>query len=696
MSEAFYEAMKEGKILQVPSEYKENHLKDFQESGLTLETLTKAGYRSEKDGWTVPYINPSTNEEYYRRKKLDGPEIKNKGRKNERRIRYKTPKGEKNHLYFSKQFDLNKDFPKEQACGITEGEKKTDKFIQDMGIPCVGLSGVYGWSSEGKPIKDLEFLCKKFGVFQLLFDSDYKINPQVQKAKEELIEAIESFGAIAVDCSLPGPEKGLDDFLVARGKDELEKHLIQCMKIKTEQIKNEKAIEKAAWKMLKTPNMLQEILDDVHSLGIIGENDNILRIYLSFITHKLDSCLGFILKGSTSSGKTTLVKTIAKLLPEGVVHDVTSQSLNALNYWTDISHKIIIVTEARPPDDKFWEIDSAWRQLIEDNKITRVIVDANEKDINKKRKVIIVYGPIVYCCTTTQPKLHAENENRLLIFYTDDSPEHVQEIIKRQFQSITEINPDIEKKQQFIIAKHRKAIELLKPYKLNAIQIPYGKQLSLSNFGPEASRDAKKLVKMIRSKTLLFQYQRSAVQLAFTDTTERLKDRQGDDLIDVVQSNSKEGGLVASKSDYEVAYWLLKDCFDSNSTEISQDLQDKWKTIQNKHGDESFSRKDLEKLWRLKKTRVHSLVKEMLKEEMLTKLDEKDDEYVKGQGEQYRLRAYNLRGAGLVTPDNIPNDDVQESMPTLLRNRVNDVLQTQSQSTVKAFTTTTERSLNSE
>lgn len=714
MSEAFYKAMEDGVISQEPYQYSEVHIKDFNKSGLSIETVRKAGYESipEKvvdDGldsrgrkkkkkvsgfWRVPITNPITKEIYYYRKRLDEP-IKDE--KAGRETKYLSPEGSKVHVYFSLQVDDWEQALKEKsrAVIITEGEKKADKAIQE-GFLAVSIAGVYGFSSDGEPIDDLKFFCTEDRPILILLDSDCKNNPHVQTAFKKLKQAIHNLGAKAIDCCLPGPEKGLDDFLVARGRQALVDHLEACMTIYDQEEKQNKEVEKAAWNMLKNPNMLQEIKDDVHSLGIIGEDENILRIYLCFITHKFDSCLGFILKGSTSSGKTTQVKTIAKLMPEGIVHDVTSQSLQALNYWTDIRGKIIIVTEARPPDDKFWEIDSAWRQLIEDNKITRVIVDHNEKDINKKRREIIVYGPIVYCCTTTQPKLHAENENRLLIFYTNDNPEHVKEIISKQFSKIAKLVPDKEKQYEFIIAKHRKAIELLQPYKLDEIQVPYGEQLSLGNFGPEASRDAKKLTKLIKTVAFLFQYQRSVVHSPFSEDSERLETNKDKGLDGVVQSNPERGYLVVCEKDYQVIYQLFKDYFDSNSTQISNDLQDKWKAVQNKLGDQSFIRKDLEKIWGLKKTRVHDLVKEMLKEEMLTKLDNKDDEFDKNQKEdQYRLRTYNLRGAGLTRPEDIQLNGAETHTPlSQMPEQVNDQGQTQSPGTIPPFTGVTERPPN--
>ena len=125
MSEAFKEAMENGIISQEPLEYSELHLKDFKKSGLSIETVRKADYKSEKEGWTVSISNPFTKEEYYRRKRLDEPIIESNGKKTEKKqIRYLSPKGCEPHLYFSLQVENWAEVLKQldRAVIFTEGE----------------------------------------------------------------------------------------------------------------------------------------------------------------------------------------------------------------------------------------------------------------------------------------------------------------------------------------------------------------------------------------------------------------------------------------------------------------------------------------------------------------------------------------------------------------------------------------------
>ena len=126
----------------------EHHLKEFRKSGLSDETIVNAGYESQEekivdDGfddlgrkrkkkygshWRVAYTHPITKEFYYYRIKPDEPKLENKGKSNEREIKYLTPKNAEPHLYFSKQIDnWEEKLKSNQTIYITEGEKKTDR-----------------------------------------------------------------------------------------------------------------------------------------------------------------------------------------------------------------------------------------------------------------------------------------------------------------------------------------------------------------------------------------------------------------------------------------------------------------------------------------------------------------------------------------------------------------------------------------
>ncbi len=115
---------------------------------------------------------------------------------------------------------------------ITEGELKAAAACK-LGIPTVGLGGVWSWRSVKKNVgfhPVLEEFTWKGRMSYLVFDSDYATNPDVMKALVALAKELGSRGAQPYLVSLPElPElmekekkTGLDDYLVERGKSEFE------------------------------------------------------------------------------------------------------------------------------------------------------------------------------------------------------------------------------------------------------------------------------------------------------------------------------------------------------------------------------------------------------------------------------------------------------------------------------------------
>ena len=112
---------------------------------------------------------------------------------------------------------------------LTEGEKKAGSLLS-MGYATISLPGIWGGrepKDENKRIHhDLEPLARAGRTFIILFDYDFKQSTRkaVYKATLATGEAIEATGAKCKVALLPGPEKGVDDLITARG-DNAEAHI---------------------------------------------------------------------------------------------------------------------------------------------------------------------------------------------------------------------------------------------------------------------------------------------------------------------------------------------------------------------------------------------------------------------------------------------------------------------------------------
>ncbi|HOQ86592.1 MAG TPA: DUF3854 domain-containing protein [Phycisphaerae bacterium] len=104
---------------------------------------------------------------------------------------------------------------------ITEGEKKSLKATEE-GFPTIGLSGVWNWKTKSEGVlPELEAIKWKDRQGYIAFDSDLRVNSEVQAALRELVQMLEDRGARVRIVMLPsgpkGEKVGLDDFLVANG-----------------------------------------------------------------------------------------------------------------------------------------------------------------------------------------------------------------------------------------------------------------------------------------------------------------------------------------------------------------------------------------------------------------------------------------------------------------------------------------------
>ena len=203
-----------------------SHLEDLRRSGLSDETIARAGIYSAPErqvrdvlgfgagsGMVIPY--PGANgPRTYARVRLDRPDAQGK--------RYRSPMKVQNRLYVPPMLDPKRLADVTSALFITEGEKKALKAVQE-GFVCVGLSGVWSWrtrfpdKTRGVPLPELEALVLAGRVVYIVFDSD-RLTNEDEKAERALATYLVGRGATVHRIPLsPGPDGakvGWDDYLV--------------------------------------------------------------------------------------------------------------------------------------------------------------------------------------------------------------------------------------------------------------------------------------------------------------------------------------------------------------------------------------------------------------------------------------------------------------------------------------------------
>ena len=115
----------------------------------------------------------------------------------------------------------------ETSLVITEGELKA-ACLSSVGVPCLGLGGVYSWRSarEGQAfLPTLEQFNWEGRTVNLCFDSDIATNPAVRMAASRLAYELTQRKAVVLVTELPATEEqakvGLDDYALAYGMQSL-------------------------------------------------------------------------------------------------------------------------------------------------------------------------------------------------------------------------------------------------------------------------------------------------------------------------------------------------------------------------------------------------------------------------------------------------------------------------------------------
>lgn len=242
-------------------------LADLRKSGLTDETIMAAGLYNEADGHKVvellgnylsvkvarsmgacivfPYREPNgdpmlsadaaDNARSYVRLKPQFPRI-DRRKKKDRARKYEAPLDLSSRAYLPPGTRAALADPSIPLL-ITEGEKKSLAADQ-AGFPCIGIAGVWSWQKgretneatgkkDGKRelIPDLAAVKWQGRAVYIVFDSDKIDDPLIEAAESHLAAILKANGAMVKSVNIPpgpnGTKIGVDDFLVASGRDEL-------------------------------------------------------------------------------------------------------------------------------------------------------------------------------------------------------------------------------------------------------------------------------------------------------------------------------------------------------------------------------------------------------------------------------------------------------------------------------------------
>jgi DNA primase len=262
--------------------------------------------------------------------------------------------------------------------------------------------------------------------------------------------------------------------------------------------------EKAeALKFLKSPDMFGEILTDLETLGVTGEETNKLVGYLAAVSRKLDDPLSVLIQSRSAAGKSTLQDAVLSLVPDEDYVKYTRITDQALFYKDEdsIAHKILAIEEEVGMGGAAYSI----RNIQSSKKITVAATGKDPGTGKMRTEEYTVNGPVAVMITTTAAELEGETASRFLFLTIDESTKMTDAIHRMQREAETLEGLVRKKRSEHIIQKHHTAQRLLKPL---AVVNPFTRYLSYPNRSIRTRRDHKKYLGLIRTVAYLHQYQR--------------------------------------------------------------------------------------------------------------------------------------------------------------------------------------------
>jgi len=279
--------------------------------------------------------------------------------------------------------------------------------------------------------------------------------------------------------------------------------------------------EDQALQLLRAPDLMQRIVADLHALGVVGEDMNLMAAYLAAVSRKLDAPLAVLIQSTSAAGKSALMDAVLGLVPpeERIRYSaMTGQSLYYLGE-NNLSHKILAIAE----EEGVRQAAYALKLLQSDGELTIASTAKDEASGNLMTRQYTVKGPVMLMLTTTAIDVDEELLNRCLVLSVNESREQTAAIHARQRQRQTLEGLLQSAGREQLQQLHHNAQRLLADV---AVVNPYADRLTFLSDKTRTRRDHMKYLTLIRAIALLHQHQRelksvehAGQQLAYIEVT---------------------------------------------------------------------------------------------------------------------------------------------------------------------------------
>jgi hypothetical protein len=179
--------------------------------------------------------------------------------------------------------------------------------------------------------------------------------------------------------------------------------------------------------LITCPDLLARFELEVTRAGLVGETNNAKILFLALTSRRFSRPVSVAVKGVSSGGKSFTVESVLKFFPPSAYFSRTGWSEKAAYYSEeDFRHRFIVLYEAAGGEGE----TQAYiiRTLLSEGRLEYELVEKTDEGIRARK--IVKEGPTGLITTTTQAKLHPENETRLLSLGVIDTQDQTKAIMR--------------------------------------------------------------------------------------------------------------------------------------------------------------------------------------------------------------------------------------------------------------------------
>ena len=267
---------------------------------------------------------------------------------------------------------------------------------------------------------------------------------------------------------------------------------------------------------LRDPDLFDRIECDMDLLGYVGEGINKQLLYLSASSRLLEDPLSVLVVSESASGKSALIETVRRMMPEEAVLSMSSLSDQALHYLGEdgLMNKFLVMGEALHAP----VVEQQIREMLSAHELCRLVTlkdpRTGELESRMVRKRVIVSAAL----SSTDYTINPENVSRFFVVNADESQAQTERIhtMQRRKYSVERI-AEREKQVPRILSAHHAAQRLLERRR---IVNPFAAFLSFPTRQMRARRDHERFLDLIAAVCHLRQFQKGVKSMTLEGASE--------------------------------------------------------------------------------------------------------------------------------------------------------------------------------